>query len=147
MWNHRILAHEGCEGEIWLQVHEVYYNDLNNPIGYSQNAAKVGDETIKGLEWTLKQMKKCLKRPILWAGDRFPYEYVPLPVVTCICGEVIPNSNMEYSNRCNEEGEEYGEVSIKCSFCKTEYETSQWGEFENKEEAMEYLIEYIKDRI
>ena len=66
------------------------------------------------------------------------------PVVTCRCGAVIPNDEIDYSNRCNEEGEEYAEVTAQCNVCKAYYETSQWGEWDNKNEAIEYLKDYIE---
>lgn len=66
------------------------------------------------------------------------------PIVTCRCGAVIPNDEIDYSNGCNEKGEEYGELSAQCNVCKADYETSQWGEWDDKNEAIEYLKDYIE---
>jgi len=72
-WNHRILAHE-FKGEIFLQIHEVYYNENGIPDSYTERAISVGSETIKGITWTLNKMLECRNKPILWAGDKFPCE-------------------------------------------------------------------------
>ena len=72
-WNHRILAHEH-RGEIELRIHEVYYKD-GKANGYTENAVSIGGEDLKAITWTLNKMKECRKKPILWAGDKFPNEY------------------------------------------------------------------------
>jgi hypothetical protein len=74
-WNHRVLAHEH-KGEIYFDIHEVYYDDNGTPNGYTENPVSVGGESLKGIGWTLNRMKECLKKPILWAGDKFPNEYI-----------------------------------------------------------------------
>lgn len=73
-WNYRILAHEN-NGEVYLQVHEVYYTN-NIPDGYTSDPITVGSETLEGIEWTLNRMQEAVKKPVLWAGERFPNEYV-----------------------------------------------------------------------
>lgn len=75
-WNHRVLAHEHNK-EIYLMIHEVYYNDDLKPIGYTERAVGIGGEDLKSIRWTLKHMRKCLEKPILWAGDKWPKEYKP----------------------------------------------------------------------
>ena len=72
-WNHRILAHEH-NGEVYLQIHEVYYNEEGKPNGYTENPISVGSETVKGITWTLNKMLECRTKPILWAGEKFPNE-------------------------------------------------------------------------
>lgn len=65
-------------------------------------------------------------------------------IVACHCGAIIPNDEISCVNGCNEEGEEYGEVSAQCNVCKRDYETFQWGEWDDRDEAIEYLKEYIE---
>jgi hypothetical protein len=60
---------------VFFQIHEVYYNDQNIPTGYTENGARIISEDFKGLEWTLNNMLECLKKPVLWAGEKFPQEY------------------------------------------------------------------------
>lgn len=74
-WNHRVLAHKYRE-EVYLQIHEVFYDENGIPNGYTAEPITIGAEDIKGIRWTLNKMKECLKKPILWAGDDFPKEYL-----------------------------------------------------------------------
>ena len=68
-------------------------------------------------------------------------------IVTCLCGEIVPTENIDKYNRCNEFGEDYGEVDAECKKCGAYYETSQWSWFENLEEAIDLLKEYIKQKL
>jgi hypothetical protein len=70
-WNHRVLAHEN-NGEIYFQIHEVNYDLDNKPIGYSENPITIGGEEMSSLRWINNQISECLKKPVLWAGDKFP---------------------------------------------------------------------------
>jgi len=45
-WNHRIL---------------VTFDENNIPTSYTKESISVGAETLKGMKWVLKHMKKCLK--------------------------------------------------------------------------------------
>jgi hypothetical protein len=72
-WNHRVLVTEH-KGELYFQIHEVYYTK-GKPDSYTANPVSLGADTIDGLRWTLKHMKKCLVKPALWGDDRFPSEY------------------------------------------------------------------------
>ena len=75
-WNHRVLAHK-YKDEVYFEIHEVLYDENGVPNGYTEKGITVGGENIKGIRWTLNKMKECLKKPILWAGDEFPKEYIP----------------------------------------------------------------------
>ena len=74
-WNHRVLAHKYQE-EVFFKIHEVFYDENGIPNGYSAEAETIHGENIKEIRWTLNKMKECLKKPILWAGDDFPKEYL-----------------------------------------------------------------------
>jgi len=74
-WNHRVLAHKYQE-KIYFEIHEVLYDENGIPNGYTAEPVTIGSEDIKGMRWTLNKMKECLKKPILWAGDDFPKEYL-----------------------------------------------------------------------
>ena len=75
-WNHRVLAHELEEG-IYLEIHEVYYDENGQPHSYTENSISVGADDLQGIQWVLEKMKACTNKPILWAGDQFPKEYHP----------------------------------------------------------------------
>src|SRR6056297_892766 len=72
-WNYRILAHKDGE-DLFFQIHEVYYDKNGCPNGHTLNPVSVGSENIRGITWTLNRMQECRKRPVLWAGGRFPQE-------------------------------------------------------------------------
>ena len=76
-WNHRVLAHLH-NNEVYFQIHEVRYDDTDNdiPKHYTHNAVSIGGEDIKSLKWTLNKMQESLKKPILWAGEKFPQEAI-----------------------------------------------------------------------
>ncbi len=73
-WNYRVMAKE-YEGEIYFDIHEVYYDKKGKPDGCTANPVSVGGYNKKGIKWTLKMMKKATKKPILWYGDKFPKKY------------------------------------------------------------------------
>ena len=72
-WNHRVLVTEHKSGN-YLSIHEVYYQK-GVPVSCTKEPAYIVGDTIDEMKWTLKMMKKCLKMPILYAGDKFPLEY------------------------------------------------------------------------
>lgn len=72
-WNHRVLAHISND-TVYLEIHRVYYDSNGIPNGYSENAVTVGADDLKGMRWVVNKMEECLKKPILWAGDKFPAE-------------------------------------------------------------------------
>ena len=72
-WNHRILAHKDGD-EMYLQIHEVYYDKDGKPDGYTANGVSVGAESLDGIKWVLEKMKECATKPILLADD-FPKVY------------------------------------------------------------------------
>lgn len=65
--------------------------------------------------------------------------------IKCECGYLMPVTNANIDNRCNEEGEEYAEVSIYCIVCKEDYEASQWGHWDNDKQAIEALKEQVEN--
>lgn len=72
MWNYRVIAHDERD-EVYLEIHEVYYDAANIPNGYIENKS-VGSESLKGINWHLNKMKLALKKPIL-SKKNFPNEY------------------------------------------------------------------------
>jgi hypothetical protein len=75
-WNYRILAREIPE-EMYFAIHEVYYDSEGKPNAYSSEPVIVSSDSVKGIKWNLRRMLECTKKPILWAGERFPEEYDP----------------------------------------------------------------------
>lgn len=75
-FNKRVLAYEDGE-DMFLQVHEVLYDKNGKPDGYTVNGVTVGAHSIESMLEELKRFEEAIRKPILWAGDRFPEEYVP----------------------------------------------------------------------
>lgn len=69
------MAHKEGAKNIYLQIHEVYYNNDGKPTSYTENAVGVGGDNVEGITWVLEMMSKCLEKPVLWAGENFPQEY------------------------------------------------------------------------
>lgn len=74
-WNYRILAHPLSNGNIYFQIHEVHYNDKDEPNGYSNGVLGLDGENINDINWTLEKMKESLNKPVLWAEENFPQEF------------------------------------------------------------------------
>lgn len=74
-WNHRILAHQSLNGDIYFRIHEIHYNDNNEPTGYSNGVLGVEGESIDDINWTLEKIYQALKKPVLWSGEKFPQEF------------------------------------------------------------------------
>ena len=72
-WNYRIIETEE-NGEIFLNIHEVYYDKDGTPNGYTENPVTVNGEVVEDLKWVLNKMIECLDKPILLGGEKFPQE-------------------------------------------------------------------------
>lgn len=73
-WNYRLMAHTG-EGEIYIEIHEVHYDENDLPTMFTANATSIGGENITEISWSIQRMKECLSKPIIWADERFPESY------------------------------------------------------------------------
>jgi hypothetical protein len=76
-WNHRLLAYHHEDEGVSLKVHEVYYDKQGKPNGYTSNPITIEGESKEDVAWVVEHIGKCLDKPILWAGSRFPEEYIP----------------------------------------------------------------------
>ena len=68
IWNHRVVR-KVCDGEEFLGIHEVFYDDEGIPDMCTVDAAEVCGESLEGLEQTLEWMTKALGQPILEYAD------------------------------------------------------------------------------
>lgn len=91
----------------------------------------------------LKDSMEKLGQAIIHSQKNKEITQLGISGVTCHCGEIIPDDNINKWNGCNEEGEDYGVVTANCDICGAEYETTQWGEWDNLEDAKSYLQDYI----
>lgn len=70
-WNHRVVKRT-CKvtGDVYYQIEECHYEARRKTPRCITNGLTIGGESVKDLEWTLKQMLKCLKNPIV-NGDKY----------------------------------------------------------------------------
>lgn len=68
---------------------------------------------------------------------------------TCKCGKEIELSEIDFFNKCNEEGEDYYEFNFKCFKCGLEVEGYGWGDVGDTHEttSIKELIEEVHDKI
>ena len=100
-WNHRVMAHEE-EDSVYLQIHEVYYDKNGVPESYTSRPVTVGGETTKTMTWSLNKMKECLKKPVLYAGAKFPDIYnQSKPIPTTLINQFVMalNDILKFSER------------------------------------------------
>lgn len=76
-WDYRLMAKE-YRGEIYFDVHSVYYKD-GSPVACSLDPAPVGGSSIDEAMKDLTLMQECFKKPVIWYGDKFPQEYEKYP--------------------------------------------------------------------
>jgi hypothetical protein len=62
MWNYRVVKEQDSDEE-WLEVREVYYDQLGKPMGHC--TASVGGETLGEIEIVLQMMSQALTKPVL----------------------------------------------------------------------------------
>lgn len=83
-WEYRLLAKKNGEG-IYLNVYEVYYNEDNTPYDYIDSPVRIAAQDLKSLKSTLNKVVEASKKPILWAGKRFP-ETCVVKYTCLLCG-------------------------------------------------------------
>lgn len=74
-WNYRIVETEDPVGNKVRGVHEVFYDENDNPIGHTKNAVGVKvdsdmcDNPIEEIVNRLGRMKQAAKKPVLTYDD------------------------------------------------------------------------------
>jgi hypothetical protein len=74
-WNYRIIETEDPAGNKMRGVHEVFYDENDNPIGHTKNAVGVQidndmyDDPNEEIVNTLDRMKQAAEKPVLVYDD------------------------------------------------------------------------------
>jgi hypothetical protein len=68
VWNHRVCKNTE-QGEIFYNIHEVYYDDDGKVEGWTQNAVAPLGNDLDELRNELKWMLEALDKPILDLAD------------------------------------------------------------------------------
>ena len=68
MWNYRVIKSvEEKTGDEWFEIHEVYYDQLGKPMGYT--SATVGSESLDEIKEVFKMMEIALSKLVLSNKD------------------------------------------------------------------------------
>jgi hypothetical protein len=68
-WNHRLFQEPDTDGEPWLTIREVHYDDAGEPALYTTDAMEPCGNTVESVRTDLERMLKCLDKPILTEAD------------------------------------------------------------------------------
>jgi len=63
-WNYRVIRHKN-DGDEWLAIHEVYYDDDGSSELTTQDPSDIVGETVESLRDTLEYMLESLDKSIL----------------------------------------------------------------------------------
>jgi hypothetical protein len=67
-WNYRVVRHVGVDGDVYYQIHEVYYDDDGKITAMTENGMAPLGETTTELQMELNRMIECMAKPVLDAG-------------------------------------------------------------------------------
>jgi len=69
-WNHRMVDFtEQNEGEPWIEICEVFYDDDHTPMLYTAKGVNVAGEDKEELKQQLENMLSCLNKPVMFKAD------------------------------------------------------------------------------
>ena len=94
-WNYRVIKHE--QGEcVFYELHKVYYDDNGLPDRFTDKAVSIVGNNLNDIEWSLKKIKKAIKKPIISAKN-FPNE-----IEICKDYRFFFHKILEFFNRRND---------------------------------------------
>lgn len=65
-WNYRVIKTFCKEtGEDSYGIHEVYYDEPDEPVNATINPIRISSESIDDLRWMLDKFKVALEKPVL----------------------------------------------------------------------------------
>jgi hypothetical protein len=64
-WNYRLIKQIDTDGEYFYGIHEVYYNDANEPVSCTVNPVEVAGITEVEVSDILVRMQEALTKPVL----------------------------------------------------------------------------------
>lgn len=72
-WNYRVVRTRDPDGDVYLGIHEVYYDDNDKPESATAHPSRVfADGTLGGLLWVLSKMLEGASKPVLDMDVDFP---------------------------------------------------------------------------
>ena len=67
-WNHR-MVNLTEDGESWIEICEVFYDDDHTPLLFTEKGVSVAGENKEELKTQLEQMLSCLNKPVMFKAD------------------------------------------------------------------------------
>ena len=64
VWDYRVIRQTSEDGDEWLSIQEVYYDDDETPMAHTTDLTLEGD-TISGIRTQLQRMLWCLDKEIV----------------------------------------------------------------------------------
>ena len=105
VWDYRVVR-QSKDGDEWLSVQEVYYDDDETPMAHTTDLEITGD-TIAGIRTTLQRMLWCLDKEIV---DEIESEVTEKTIEDRVLGLEIENAEMR--DRLSELGDEITEKGL-----------------------------------
>jgi len=107
MWDYRVVRQTTENGNEWLSVQEVYYDDeTQEPMAHTMDLEVVGDN-ISGLRKQLQSMLWCLDKEIV---DEIESEVTEKTIEDRVLG--LETENAEMRDRLSEMGDEMTEKGL-----------------------------------
>ena len=105
VWDYRVVR-QTKDGDEWLSVQEVYYDDDETPMAHTMDLQLEGD-TIAGIRTQLQRMLWCLDKEIV---DEIESEVTEKTIEDRVLGLEIENTEMR--DRLSELGDEMTEKGL-----------------------------------
>lgn len=64
-WNYRVMRHSGAQGQVWLAIHECYYDDQGEVISWTEDPVMLSGESVEEMRNDLIRMEQALDYPVI----------------------------------------------------------------------------------
>ena len=68
-WNYRVIrhhnSHTGGTGDVWFAVHEVYYDESDNPVSITERPVAPQGQTLEEVLKDMELMRAAADKPTL----------------------------------------------------------------------------------
>lgn len=64
-WNYRVLVTDHGNAEHEFAIHEVYYDENEKPIAFTEQPVPVSADNADDLVWVMRQFEKACSKPFL----------------------------------------------------------------------------------
>ena len=64
-WNYRVIKHTSESGQVWMAVHECYYDKECNVTSWTEDPSCPSGESLEEMRWDLEKMAQALDYPVI----------------------------------------------------------------------------------